>query len=59
MLQWAHPLREVQYERHSFDVDVKTCPKCAGRLEVRAVVTDPATTTNILTRLARAPPRAA
>jgi hypothetical protein len=45
--------------KRTFDVDVKTCPKCAGRLEVRAVVTDPATTAKILASLARAPPRAA
>ena len=41
--------------------DVRTCPKCAGRLEVRAVVTAPESVAKILESFARprAPPRAA
>ena len=45
----------------TFEFDVKTCPLCAVRLEVRAVVTAPGSAAKILERLARprAPPRAA
>ncbi len=54
-VDWASLLRRT------FDVDVKTCPKCSGRLEVRALVTDPMAAAAMLERLARprAPPRAA
>jgi hypothetical protein len=47
--------------RRTFDCDVKKCAMCDGRLEVRAVVTAPASTAKILASLARtrAPPRAA
>jgi hypothetical protein len=47
--------------RRTFDVDVKTCPSCGGRLHVRAVVTEHETAAKILQSLARtrAPPRAA
>lgn len=43
----------------TFDVDVKACPRCGGRLEVRAVVSDPHIARKILDsipRAARAPP---
>ena len=43
----------------TFDVDVKACARCAGRLEVRAVVTDYAIARKILQAIpttARAPP---
>ncbi len=43
----------------TFDVDVKACPRCTGRLEVRAVVTDLDIARRILDALpkgARAPP---
>ena len=47
--------------RRTFDFDVKTCTACGGRLEVRAVVTEPGSAAKILESLARprAPPRAA
>ena len=47
--------------RRTFDFDVKTCTTCGGRLEVRAVVTEPQSAAKILESLARprAPPRAA
>jgi hypothetical protein len=47
--------------QRTFDVDVKTCPSCGGRLHVRAVVTEHETAAKILKSLARtrAPPRAA
>jgi hypothetical protein len=44
----------------TFDVDSKACPRCEGRLVVRAVITDLAIARQILdslTRNARAPPR--
>ena len=41
-VDWASLLRRT------FEVDVKTCPPCAGRLDVRAVVTAPGTTAQIL-----------
>jgi hypothetical protein len=42
----------------TFDVDVLDCPKCEGRLRVRAIVDDPTTAAEILDELgiARAPP---
>jgi hypothetical protein len=43
----------------TFDVDVKACPRCGGRLEVRAVVTDHDIARRILNATptaARAPP---
>ena len=43
----------------TFDVDVKACARCAGRLEVRAVVTDHDITRRLLDAIpttARAPP---
>jgi hypothetical protein len=43
--------------RRTFGFDVKTCTSCGGRLEVRAVVTEPASAAKILESLAR--PRAA
>ena len=38
---WASPLREVQYERRSFSVDVLSCTKCGGRLRVMGMVDEP------------------
>ena len=54
-VDWARLLRRT------FDIDVKQCAKCGGRLLVRAVVTAPERIANILASLARtrAPPRAA
>ena len=49
----------MQYERRSFEVDVKACARCGGRLEVRAVVTDHDIASRILDAMAaaaRAPP---
>ena len=46
----------------TFDVDVKACVRCGGRLQVRAVVTDHENAADILSALpkgplsARAPP---
>jgi len=43
----------------TFEVDVKACPRCGGRLEVRAVVTDHDIARTILDAIptaARAPP---
>jgi hypothetical protein len=37
----------------TFDFDVRSCPKCGGRLEVRAVVTEPESAAKILESLAR------
>ena len=47
--------------RRTFDIDVKQCAKCGGRLVVRAVVTARESIAKILASLARtrAPPRAA
>ena len=39
-VDWASLLRRT------FEFDVKTCPLCAGRLQVRAVVTAPGSTAN-------------
>ncbi len=41
-VDWASLLRRT------FEFDVKTCPLCAGRLEVRAVVSAPGSTAKIL-----------
>jgi hypothetical protein len=47
--------------RRTFDVDVKCCRNCGGRMTVRAVVTDPASIARILGALHRSrdPPIAA
>ena len=47
--------------RRTFDVDVTRCTGCAGRMTVRAVVTDPASIDRLLAALRRArdPPVAA
>ena len=47
----ATPLREVQYESHSFESDVLACPKCGGRMFVLATIQDPAVIRRILTHL--------
>ncbi len=52
-VQWATLLART------FDVDVKACARCSGRLEVRAVVTDHDIARKILETIpttARAPP---
>ncbi len=43
-VDWASLLRRT------FEFDVKTCPLCAGRLEVRAVVSAPGSGSKILER---------
>lgn len=58
------PLSRVDWAtllRRTFDVDVKRCTGCAGRMTVRAVVTDPASVARLLgaLRRPRAPPVAA
>jgi hypothetical protein len=47
--------------KRTFEVDVKLCVRCGGRLCVRAVITEPTTVTKILTALSRArdPPQVA
>jgi hypothetical protein len=47
--------------RRTFDVDVKRCRGCGGRMTVRAVVTDPASIAKLLGALRRSrdPPVAA
>jgi hypothetical protein len=54
-LDWATLLRRT------FDVDVRVCPHCAGRVTPRAIVTDPASVRKLLAALRRprAPPAAA
>ena len=57
----THPLREVQYEQRSFEVDALRCPKCGGRMRVLSAITDPTVAGRILRCLslpARAPPLA-
>ena len=58
------PLSRVDWAtllRRTFDVDVTRCTGCAGRMTVRAVVTDPASIARLLGALRRArdPPVAA
>jgi len=58
------PLSRVDWAtllRRTFDVDVKRCNGCAGRMTVRAVVTDPASIARLLGALRRSrdPPVAA
>ena len=58
------PLSRVDWAtllRRTFDVDVKRCTGCAGRMTVRAVVTDPASIERLLAALRRSrdPPVAA
>ena len=47
--------------KRTFEVDLRVCVRCGGRLEVRALVTDPASIAKLLTglRRPRAPPAAA
>lgn len=54
------PLREVQYERCSFDIDIEQCA-CGGKLKLIAVIEAPDVIEKILTHLglsAQPPPRA-
>jgi hypothetical protein len=58
------PLSRVDWStllRRTFDVDVRTCPRCGGRLTIRAVITDPDAIATVLDTLRRprAPPTAA
>ena len=58
------PLSRVDWAtllRRTFDVDVTRCTGCAGRMTVRAVVTDPASIARVLGALRRSrdPPVAA
>ncbi len=46
-LDWATLLRRT------FEVDVKSCAACEGRMTVRAVVTDPASIAKLLGALRR------
>ena len=55
------PLREVQYERCSFALDVLECPRCAGRLEIIAFIAEGSVAKRILDHLgldAQGPPLA-
>jgi hypothetical protein len=62
------PLREVQYEKRSFNKDVHICPKCGGHRKTIAWITEPEPIAKILNHLglsteipaskpARAPPQ--
>ena len=58
------PLSSVDWAtllRRSFDVDVKRCTSCGGRMSVRAVMTAPACIARLLSalRCSRDPPVAA
>jgi hypothetical protein len=58
---FVRPLQEVQYERCSFDIDMKHCPNCGGALKIIAAIEDPPVIIKILSHLGlptRAPPRA-
>jgi hypothetical protein len=46
--EWALVLRRT------FEVDVRECVRCGGRLALHALVTDPETASKILSALARA-----
>jgi len=39
--------------RRTFDVDVRVCPRCGGRVPVRALVTEPASVRKLLDALSR------
>lgn len=54
-IDWATLLRRT------FDVDVRTCARCGGRVTPRAVVTEPTSVKRLLDALRqpRAPPHAA
>ena len=50
------PLSRVDWAtllRRTFEVDVKSCAACGGRMTVRAVVTDPASIAKLLGALRR------
>ena len=49
--RWSIPLREVQYEKRSFAVDVLDCPECGGRLRLLATITQRDVIERILTHL--------
>ena len=53
------PLREVQYERCSFDIDIEQC-QCGGKLKLVAVIEEPAVIEKILKHIGldpQPPPR--
>ncbi len=57
----THPLREVQYEQRSFEVDALCCPRCGGRMRILAAITEADVARRILACLSlptRAPPMA-
>jgi hypothetical protein len=45
------PLREVQYERRSFEIDVLACPECGGRMLLIAFIAEPTVAKRILDHL--------
>ena len=54
------PLREVQYERCSYDIDVERCA-CGGKLKLIAIIEAPAVIEKILKHIGldpQPPPRA-
>jgi hypothetical protein len=58
----ATPLQEVQYESHSFALDLLRCPDCGGRMRILAAIHPPEATEAILACFGlpvRAPPIAA
>ena len=48
-------MKEVQYERRSFAIDVLACAHCGGRLRLIATLHDPAVIRKILAHLGIAP----
>ena len=46
--QVAVPLREMQYENCSFEIDVLQCPRCQGRLRILVTIHPPDATRTIL-----------
>ncbi len=46
------PLREVQYERRSFEIDVLACPECGGRMQLIAFIAEARVAKRILDHLA-------
>jgi hypothetical protein len=45
------PLREVQYERRSFAIDVLACPECSGRMQLIAFIAEAKVAKRILDHL--------
>ena len=46
-------MREVQYEKRSYAVDVEVCPRCGGAARIVGFVTEPAVVRRMLAHLER------